>query len=255
MVLSSRWREQSYYQELSGEGKSREDIDKIHAEQADLLDNARFVKEYVNQNGIGMPDDIKTNLDRYIAALERDEADYQYYMLQYSDDFAEGAAKGKELEAQDLEELAQNTYGDSFADFRSTASIGEGGASGIEKAVWFDFMSEEEKDTYYYLYGTEGAQAAGDYLRHLTDDTYGNLQTRMRGEVEKEGQEQVDSGLAGGALANAEAIAAAPLEAISGLLYMIDRAITGSEYKPSTKLCMMPYQILKAIIMYTALLM
>jgi len=224
------WDTQSYYDGLAAEGKTQDEIGKIHEEQAVLLENARFVKEYVGQNGIAVPDQITNNLDRYIAALERDELDYQYYMKKYNADFSEKVEAGKELESK--EKLAVNPNDRVIYDPGTKGTEIEVMA-GLDKADYFPLMNEDEVNTYYYLYGTEGRSAAYAYYQHLSDDTYGVLNARQREKTEEAAANEVNANFWSGTWANIKAILSSAPEAILGLSYIIDRAITGQEYNPN----------------------
>ena len=112
-------------------------------------ERARWILDYSERYGIEMPDNVRKNVERYIAKLDRDYKDYEYFALLSNDDFAAGAEKGRELAYNDY-------YG---VDELDTRAVG-----------WFtatNLMSDYEIDTYHYLYATQGKEAAEEYYNHL----------------------------------------------------------------------------------------
>ena len=248
----TEWNPDSYYdsmQKSMGEGATAGqvlDATKDYTNAAkENIETAKWLLEYAEENGIEIPDDYRNNIERYIAKNQRTLDDYVYYSLRGRDDFDEMAAKG--------EQIAKES---GFEDFLTKTPV-----PGTNNAL-FDEMSEDERKTAYYLianpdalYSVEyegyvsdvirdaegfsqgegrGFNEAGNYVsNHLADDTYGVLPTRYRETVEKNAQAEVDSGFLGALWGNVKAIASAPLEAIMGGMYALDKVISGDEANPN----------------------
>ena len=192
------------------------------------LENCLFIKDYLAENNISVPDNVRTNLDRHIAKLQRDQQDFEYFILRDNADFADKVEEGKKLEEADYEQRIR--------DNPDEASEYADAAYGLESAEFYDLMTDAEKDTYYYIYATEGQDAAIRYVAsYLSDNTYGVLQTRYREKLQKQAEEEVNSGILGAAWANTKAIISAPLSGVNSLTYTLGTLITGEEFNPNNK--------------------
>lgn len=184
------------------------------ANAKEALDNALFIRDYINENGLEVPDNVRNNLDRYIAKLERDQKDYDYFTIQGNDDFAEYAEKGRQMDSE-LPRPQQLDYEDS-----------EGFSYG-------SMMNQTEKDTYFYLLAKEGKDAATRYWAHLNDPEYGVISTRGMKKVEEQARELADKHPV---LANALAVLSSPAEAFLGAAYMGLYSLAGMELNPDSPL-------------------
>ena len=224
-VYEPTWEKLGYYQDLAADGVAKEGIEATHEQKAMQLDNAKFIKEYIELNGIEVSEDILNNLNRRIAALEYDELDYQYYMLQFEPDFEEYAEKGFPVY------MAIN--GD-------TRLIDEMNEQELKTSAYLAAKSLESKNIEIdpkklanLSYSIDDLKPAWDYFYHLSDDNYGTLNNRYRKKTEEGAAEEVKSGFFGGTWANIKAILGSPVEAWAGFGYIIDRAISGLEYNPN----------------------
>lgn len=189
----------------------------------EALENLNFVKEYVAENGIEIPDEFRKNMDRYEAKLKRSLTDYGYFTLQGEKDFKEQAETGRTLEEKN------KLTGNRSNEFRG---LEDGTEFGLDRADGYDLMTETEKNTFYYLYATKGYDAAADYYKYLADPTYGVLQVRYAKQVQAGAEAEVNSGFFGGLWANTKAILSAPISSIASLAYMGGSLITGEELNP-----------------------
>lgn len=187
--------------------KGNEDIQKE-------LDAARFIREYCEENDVQLPENYMNNLDRHIAKLERYSTDYNYFTIQGNDDFAEYAAKGRQMDSE-LPRTQQLDYEDSEG-----FSYGAG-------------MEDVEKDTYFYLLAKEGKDAATRYWAHLNDPEYGVMNTRNMQKVEEQARALANEHPV---LANALAVLSAPAEALLGAAYMGVYGLSGMELTPDSPL-------------------
>ena len=215
----------SLYQDLEQKGGTPEEIEARHAENHEKLLDAYFVRDqYIPQNGLQVPQDALDGLNREIARLERDEEDWEYYSLRSQPNFEELAAQGQAMEADYVNAYIPGTDADNV-------NIEATGLNfGLNDAYMSHLLTPEERTTYYYLFARDGADAAHEYYYHLEDQDYGVLTTRSRQEAEDLARDLVNSGRAGGILANGIAVGMAPVEAVAGGLYMLNRLYTGKEY-------------------------
>ena len=211
-------------------GASFEDVkakaEEENAKIQDALETARWEKEYIEENGIQIPENYMRNLDRYIAKLERYSTDYDYFVLQGESDFKELAEKGKEMEqslprGNRLDEEDENGY-----------SLGQ-------------YMETGEKETYYYLlakYGAEdlnaGFNEAFKYWGYLGDPEFGVLNARTTEAYREDARNFVKENPV---LANGLAILAAPMEGVAGLAYLATSAAMGWELNPESPLLSLGY--------------
>ena len=173
------------------------------------LGNMMELKNYLEENGIQVPENYMTNLDRYIGKLERTLKDYEYFQIRGAEDFEERAARGEKI-------------GKNFI---------EGKTIGLGQNPVNEVMTEDEKKTFYYLCDVDPMQAQ-EYYNHLTDDSYGVLHTRLDEEIAKRAEEEVNAGFWSGAWANLKAIASAPFSAITSAAYTASNALSGKEFNP-----------------------
>lgn len=210
-------------------GASYDDVKEAAAEGnakvLEQLEDLNFAREYAAEKGVQLPAIVEQGLEREEARLNRVLKDYEYFTKQEAANFTELAAQGKELE----ESQKPTTRPGNVAEYEMLAPTDYG----LINASFYGIMTEEEKNTYYYLYASEGAKAAEEYYMYLANPTYGVLQTRYAESVREGAKAEVDSGFVGGVWANAKAILSAPLDFAGSLSYMTYAALTGEEFNPN----------------------
>lgn len=218
---ASEWNAYNAYDLMmrSEEGGATFEEVKDAAEQGDAqvqeeLENAKFIRDFCEENGIEIPENYKKNLDRHIAKLEREKTDYEYFVIQGNDDFEEMAEKGREIDSH-LPKTEQLDTVDQ-----------EGFSYGA-------LMTDTEKNTYYYLLAKEGKDAAIRFWAHLNDPEYGVMSARSTEAVEESARQLADSHPV---LANALSVLASPVEGLLGLSYMGLYGLTGMELNPKSGL-------------------
>ncbi len=217
----------SPYQDLEQKGSTPGEIEARHTENHEKLLDAYFVRDqYIPQNGLTIPQDALDGLNREISRLERDEKDWEYYSLRTQPNFDSMAEEGRAAE----QAWVDSNYYALHASLEDDEVPLEWGilADGIENSEDGHLLTDDEKQTYYYIFGRDGFEAAFDYYMHLYDG--GVLEVRHREELEKNATAEVDSGFLGGAWANTKAIASAPLEAVAGTAMILNSLATGREY-------------------------
>ena len=214
--------------------------------EASELELARTVRQYIQDNGLQMPENYVANLDRHIAKLERDMEDYNYFTLRYNDDFEEVAAKGRQIEFDERDRAGSSAsgfipyYGD-ISEYYENSLNGEVnvelnpfdlyGLKGLTGG-FNSLMTEDELNTYYYLLGSGDREGAEKYAAFMSDETYGVLNTRERRRQEDSARGLVNSGIEGFIAGNAMAAFMSPLSAISAISTYARHAMTGNELNP-----------------------
>lgn len=227
--------------------------------QAEELETAKWILDYSERYGIQVPDNIRNNLKRYIAKLERDHKDYEYFALIYNDDFKDGAAKGREIASAGIPfdfdayerdgTLETQPLWGTLTDrqkevlLRKEAEYKQGRLSALSaiqngyeefargnslngKMVGLFYadslMSDYEIDTYYYLLGTQGADAAKEYYEHLSDGSYGALTVRSADAIREGAADLADQGFWGRRAADVASMLMAPAAAIADFAYGLE---------------------------------
>lgn len=221
------------------------EAEKGHKELVQELEDAKAAKQYIEELGANIPGDYMKNLDRHIAKLERNIKDYEYFFLSKEKDFAEMVEKGKEMEYEGrpmigkhanmsrdeyFDELANYVYDDTDHEGNIYSAYGLRGLGGMLTR----YISEDEKDIYYYLMAKGDTKSAVDYITSLTDMSYGVLHTRATQDIYESSQKAFEDGNFGTFIGqNALAVLAAPISSIMSAGYGAYSAITGKELNPN----------------------
>lgn len=121
------------------------------------------------------------NIDRRIAELDRNLEGAEYAMLAENADYAETVQAYKEGDH------SKDTYG-YFMDLVDSGKkfVPAGDASYDVPYEYASLMTQDERDTYRYLYAKSGAEAANEYWDYLTNDSYGALNYRASEQLQEE---------------------------------------------------------------------
>lgn len=183
---------------------------------------------WADDNDVSLPGEYRSNLERNKAKLERVIQEADYYLLREVDGFKEAADQVRVVMAgaysDPLLKIIANpeAYSDATVENDTVAPI-------VKIAL---DMTDEERDTYLYLYGTQGKDAANAYWTYLTDPTYGMMSVRQTQKM----QEDISNDLSGAgfwknAAYTAGSVLASPAQAI-GAFYAIGAKLTGNEINP-----------------------
>ena len=183
---------------------------------------------WADDNDVSLPGEYRSNLERNKAKLERVIQEADYYLLRDVDGFKEAADQVRVVMAgassDPLLKIIANpeAYSDATVENNAVAPI-------VKIAL---DMTDAERDTYLYLYGTQGKDAATAYWTYLTDPTYGMMSVRQTQKM----QEDISNDLSGAgfwknAAYTAGSVLASPAQAI-GAFYAIGAALTGNEINP-----------------------
>ena len=183
---------------------------------------------WADDNDVSLPGEYRSNLERNKAKLERVIQEADYYLLREVDGFKEAADQVRVVMAgassDPLLKIIANpeAYSDATVENNTVAPI-------VKIAL---DMTDAERDTYLYLYGTQGKEAASAYWLYLTDPIYGMMSVRQTQKM----QEDISSDLSGAgfwknAAYTAGSVLMSPAQAI-GAFYAIGAKITGNEINP-----------------------
>jgi len=208
------------------------DAETEHNEMLEQAKDIEWIRNYCQKHNINIPDNVKQNMDRRLAKIKRDTEDYEYFKLQFSDEFDKIAAeqKAKDDEASALYLASHRLNNESMVPGSIYASFG-----GLDY-----YLSDDERNTWYYLKAQDeknGTHKADDYAKFMTDDTYGVLPTRATIGAE-EGAKEL-TGAAGTAglgflLGNTVAVLLSPYNAVASGVYAAKNILTGKELNPNS---------------------
>ena len=204
-----------------------------HEEMLEQIKDVEWLKGYCDRHNIEIGNDVRRNMDRRIAKLQRDTQDYEYFRLQFSDDFDKVAEEQRKIDEKiSSEYIASHVMNDThlpqgtlFYDF-----------NGYDR-----YLTDDEKNTWYYLKAKDeqnGTNKAEEYAKFMTDDTYGVLMTRAAMGIEEgakalTGQEGT-AGL-GFTAGNITAVLLSPYTAVASGIYRAKTLFTGKEINPNSR--------------------
>lgn len=204
-----------------------------HEEMLEQIKDVEWLKGYCDRHNIEIGNDVRRNMDRRIAKLQRDTQDYEYFRLQFSDDFDKVAEEQRKIDEKiSSEYIASHVMNDThlpqgtlFYDF-----------NGYDR-----YLTDDEKNTWYYLKAKDeqnGTNKAEEYAKFMTDDTYGVLMTRAAMGIEEgakalTGQEGT-AGL-GFTAGNITAVLLSPYTAVASGIYRAKTLFTGEEINPNSR--------------------
>ena len=204
-----------------------------HEEMLEQIKDVEWLKNYCDRHKIEIGNDVRRNMDRRIAKLQRDTQDYEYFRLQFSDDFDKVAEEQRKIDEKiSSEYIASHVMNDThlpqgtlFYDF-----------NGYDR-----YLTDDEKNTWYYLKAKDeqnGTNKAEEYAKFMTDDTYGVLMTRAAMGIEEgakalTGQEGT-AGL-GFTAGNITAVLLSPYTAVASGIYRAKTLFTGEEINPNSR--------------------
>lgn len=236
------------------------------AENKQMIEQINFALGELESKGAHLPDDKMENVKRYVAALERDVQDAEYFLLRENDDYYQESqdvsneifaawqdynalnplgmlnpfADRKGYTALDnvvairLEQLqmeeASKTIGRNLKSDKVIMSTGNPAQDGYYTED-INQLSKNECMTYLYIRGKEGVDAAQEYYDHLTNTEYGVINMRRNLDWTAKAQEFADQNAVTGALASALTVIASPLTA-GGMVESIKADVLGQELNP-----------------------
>lgn len=236
------------------------------AENKQMIEQINFALGELESKGAHLPDDKMENVKRYVAALERDVQDAEYFLLRENDDYyQESQDVSNEIFAawQDYNELNPLGMLNPFADRKGYTALDNVVAIRLEQLQMeeasktigrnlksdkvimstgnpaqdgyytedINQLSKNECMTYLYIRGKEGVDAAQEYYDHLTNAEYGVINMRRNLDWMAKAQEFADQNAVTGALASALTVIASPLT-VGGMVESIKADVLGQELNP-----------------------
>ena len=236
------------------------------AQNKQMIEQINFALGELESKGAHLPDDKMENVKRYVAALERDVQDAEYFLLRENDDYYQEAQDvSNEIFAawQDYNELNPLGMLNPFADRKGYTALDNVVAIRLEQLQMeeasktigrnlksdkvimstgnpakdgyytedINQLSKNECMTYLYIRGKEGVDAAQEYYDHLTNAEYGVINMRRNLDWTAKAQEFADQNAVTGALASALTVIASPLN-VGGMVESIKADVLGQELNP-----------------------
>lgn len=236
------------------------------AQNIQMIEQINFALGELESKGAHLPDDKMENVKRYVAALERDVQDAEYFLLRENDDYyQESQDVSNEIFAawQDYNELNPLGMLNPFADRKGYTALDNVVAIRLEQLQMeeasktvgrnlksdkvimstgnpakdgyytedINQLSKNECMTYLYIRGKEGVDAAQEYYDHLTNAEYGVINMRRNLDWTAKAQEFADQNAVTGALASALTVIASPLT-VGGMVESIKADVLGQELNP-----------------------
>lgn len=236
------------------------------AQNKQMIEQINFALGELESKGAHLPDDKMENVKRYVAALERDVQDAEYFLLRENDDYyQESQDVSNEIFAawQDYNELNPLGMLNPFADRKGYTALDNVVAIRLEQLQMeeasktigrnlksdkvimstgnpakdgyytedINQLSKNECMTYLYIRGKEGVDAAQEYYDHLTNAEYGVINMRRNLDWTAKAQEFADQNAVTGALASALTVIASPLT-VGGMVESIKADVLGQELNP-----------------------
>lgn len=231
--VPTNWTAQSLYDAALEQGSSLSEV-RAAAKQGAQEMQAEIARmdealSYIDSHNIVLDRTILANMQRERDRLERDMLDAQYFELSGSEDFEQVSRETadqvrKAWSGFSLLPTSMGRDGYSELDYAMTDT-----AAAIRSDTLVPYMTDAERNTYLYLLGTQGRDAAKAYYDHLANEENGVLQTRQTqtGTAFWQAFTQ-EHPLAGNALA----VIASPMQAAGGL-YSVKAKLTGQEINPN----------------------
>lgn len=229
----TQWSAQTSYQAALDDGYTREQVSdaakKGMAENQAEIKRAQWVLQQIKELGIEAPDDYFTNIERYIAKLQRDVTDAQYFLIADSSDFDSVVSEYKQKvkdawEGYEILGAFGNRNGIPWAAY-NLAFPKDVHAENLNMNT---VMTDEERNTYLYIMATEGQESGEAYINHLLDPTYGILTVRGSNALQEYVQEMATNNPVGATLLS---VVISPSQII-GSMYSGIAALTGNEINP-----------------------
>lgn len=251
----------------------------------DEIDKLNMALEFVEQNGYKLPDNVYRNMQYGMQDLENKKKGIEYSLMMTDVDEGEkqkAIEAGKAFEKKHENDMRtfgllvdngteertdkyMTMYGGRYSgsDYLIYNEKGEDGSIGTN---YFELITPEEEDLYYYLLGQKVLEREGeldellnkkywtpedtalvkdtlddifgqsnDFLDYMDDDDYGVWTSRKAEYTKLHAQGVVDSGWAGGALMNIAGTVATPAESLVNAIYLLDRKVNDKRINPDSE--------------------
>lgn len=237
------WTAQTLYDAAIAEGYTYDSVAAAAKTGAEEIKQAiaeiDYVTEQMHSRGLVNveAEEYMINMEHQRERLVRSLKDAEYFQLQGNEDFTSTVedTKHKVTEAWDGAWLLT-----SMIKYGGYSKVAADIVSSINDPMGTDNMfvlqmTDAEKNTYLYLLGKDGDEAAQAYYDHLTNDEYGVLQTRAAQKEQAIYQELADEGFLGGAAVTALSVLGSPVQAL-GVGYSLYAYAKGEDINPHNQM-------------------
>lgn len=230
--VPTNWTAQNLYDAALAQGSSAEEV-RAAAKQGAQETQAEIARidealAYIDSHNIVLDRTILANMQRERERLNRDLLDAQYFELSGNEDFERVVDNTRAEVSKAWSNPLTQLIGSKTYSLISAAIVNPVLSYHADERHYAQIMTDTEKDTYLYILGTKGQEAADAYFAHMTDADYGALVVREAVKM-REGWEnfaKTEPGWAGFL-----SIFTSPLSAVSGA-YAQYAAATNGEINP-----------------------
>lgn len=226
----TQWSAMNLYDAAVAEGHSRSTVVKAavqgRRESLDAMEQIDTVLAWLTEKSVKVDKTYTDNLQRERDRLNRDVQAADYFLLQENDDF-------KELVQKTSDEVHTPNWWNPVLSDEKLAYYAKFPGANIDlisgKAEgYMHLFTDEERELYLYIYGTEGAEAAREYYNFMTDESYGAVHVRSY-----EDRQAVYARFASEhpAVSSALTVVASPAQT-GGAVYSALAALRGKEINP-----------------------
>lgn len=237
------WTAQTMYDEALAEGYTYDEVAAAAKTGAEEIKQAIAEIDYVTEQMYARglvnveAEEYMINMEHQRERLVRSLKDAEYFQLQGSEDFSSVVEDTKTKVANAWDGAWFLT---SMIKYGGYSKVAADIVSSINDPMGTDNMfvlqmTEAEKNTYLYLLGKDGDEAAQAYYDHLTNNEYGVLQTRTAQKEQAIYQELADEGFLGGAAVTAISILSSPVQ-ILGTGYSLYAYAKGDDINPNSQM-------------------
>ena len=228
----TQWMAEDLYTAALQEGNSYDQVARAAqmGSQAnrDAISQIDYALDWIESSGAVVDQRYLDNMMRERARLERETKAAEYFLLQGNADFDSVVARAMANVDRPAFSLSLSTdWSDSDLAYYAAQLVGDKPLTD-RPPTGMSLMTDQERKTFLYLYGKEGADAAREYYDYMTDPTYGVVEVRNA-----QLTDTVSSDLARNmpVASSILSVIASPMQ-IAGTVYSVGAAINGREINP-----------------------
>lgn len=228
----TQWMAEDLYTAALQEGNSYDQVARAAqmGSQAnrDAISQIDYALDWIESSGAVVDQRYLDNMMRERARLERETKAAEYFLLQGNADFDSVVAGAMANVDRPAFSLSLSTdWSDSDLAYYAAQLVGDKPLTD-RPPTGMSLMTDQERKTFLYLYGKEGADAAREYYDYMTDPTYGVVEVRNA-----QLTDTVSSDLARNmpVASSILSVIASPMQ-IAGTVYSVGAAINGREINP-----------------------
>lgn len=224
----TEWVSEDLYTAALQEGNSYEQV--ARAAQLGMQENKNAISQidyaldWIENNGVSIDQTYLDNMQRERARLEREVKAADYFMLQDREDFDSVVAQTSATVSRPVITFGATDNALTYYAVHPEEDMAFAGRAATQMAL----LTDQERRTYLYLYGKEGADAAREYYDYLTDSSYGVVSARTGKALETVFAEFARDMPVTSSLLS---VIASPLQ-MAGAIYSVGASLSGQEMNP-----------------------